>query len=253
MRKVLVVVLAALAPLAAWGAGSRDHGNAADAQPPDQALQPHADAALDALRRMEQALGHEGQASLDQTLRNAAAQLSAVPGIERGSRIAVLSMRADSVRLSNYLVDEMIVALMGVGGQGFAVVSRSDVELALVREQLDFDMSGEVDDQTAQRIGRFMGVQFIVAGEFEPIAGFFRFRARIVEVETSAIRGVYAANVRSDDIIAYLRGGSLPAAVAAPVPVPPPPPAPAPPPPAPPPVPPPPVPAPAPPPPAQPA
>jgi len=178
---------------------------------------------MDALGRMEQALGHEGQTGLDQTLRNAAARLSSAPGVERGSRIAVLSMRADPARLSNYLVDEMIVALMGVGGQGFTVVSRSDVELALVREQLDFDMSGEVDDQTAQHIGRFMGVQFIVAGEFEPLAGFFRFRARIIEVETAAIREIYAANVRSDDIIAYLRGGTLPApAVTAPPPVPPP-------------------------------
>jgi len=116
-------------------------------------------------------------------------------------------MESDSDRLSGFLVSEMIHAFAGIQARhGFTVITRAQLDLLLAQEQLEFDMSEYVDENTAQRIGQFLGVQFIVAGEFEPIVDFFRFRARVIEVETAAIRGSYAANVRNDVVIASLRG-----------------------------------------------
>jgi len=148
------------------------------------------------------------QVSLDSAIRNAAEDLSA--GIGRGNRVAVIAMESDSGGMSGYLVSEMIHALVRLqSGRGFTVMDRAQLDLLL--DQLEFDMSDFVDNNTAQRVGRFMGVQFVVVGDFEPVGGFFRFRARVIEVETAAIRGSYAASVQNDEIIASLRGATPPA------------------------------------------
>jgi len=143
---------------------------------------------------------HAQLVQLDDAIRNAAAELSA--GITSGSRVAVLSIEAGSVSMSDYLIDEMIVAFIRTGG--FTVVDRA--QLDLVAQELHFQMSGEVDDATAQSIGRFMGVQSIVTGAFEPIGDFYRFIVRLIEVETAAIRRIYTANVQHDVVIASLLG-----------------------------------------------
>jgi len=138
------------------------------------------------------------QVRLDNAIRSAAEDLSA--SIGRGNRVAVIAMESDSNGLSGYLVSEMIHAFVRLQARhGFTVVDRAHIDMLLV--QLEFDMSGFVDENTAQRIGRFMGAQFVVAGEFEPLGNTFRFRVRVFEVETAAIRGSYAATVQRDNII----------------------------------------------------
>ena len=140
------------------------------------------------------------QVSLDRAIQNASNELSG--RIQRGTRVAVLSMEADSVRMSDYLIDEMIVAFVRAGG--FTVVDRA--QLDLIAQELHFQMSYEVDDATAQSIGRIMGVQSIVTGAFEPLGDFYRFRVRLIEVETAAIRGIYTVNIENDSIVVSLMG-----------------------------------------------
>ena len=147
-------------------------------------------AALAFMLAISAGAAHAQQISLDTAIRNAAGELSS--GMGTGTSIAVLSMQADSESRSNFLIDEMITAFIMRGG--LRVVSRNEVQLALVREQLEFDMSGWVDDATAQSIGRFIGVQYIVLGVLEPFGNHFRFRAHVIEVETAVIPAVYTAN-----------------------------------------------------------
>jgi len=92
------------------------------------------------------------QARLDVAIQSAAEDLSAEVG--RGNRVAVIAMESDSGGLSGYLVSEMIHALVrSQGRHGFTVVDRAQIDLLLA--QLEFDMSDFVDENTAQRIGRF--------------------------------------------------------------------------------------------------
>jgi len=142
------------------------------------------------------------QTSLGDAIRNAAENLSL--NFDAGTRIAVVSIQADTERMSGYLIGGVIDALVGAGR--FAVVSRDEVELALVRGELDFNMSGEVDDETAQFIGRFFGAQIIATGAFELHGDAFRLRLRAIEVETAVIRGVHTETVRGDRTVRYLLG-----------------------------------------------
>ena len=142
------------------------------------------------------------QTRLDDAMGNAARNLSA--GFETGARIAVVSIEAGTERMAGHLLDGMIGAFVDLGR--FAVVSRNEVELALLMGELDFNMSGFVDDDTAQFIGRFFGAQFIVAGALDSLGEAFILRARVVEVETAVIRGMHTETVAPDRVIRYLLG-----------------------------------------------
>ena len=145
---------------------------------------------------------HAQALRLDDAIRNAVGELSR--GIEPGTSLAVLSIQAGSDRMSDYIINEMIAGFLGRGG--FTVVNRAQIEL--LEEELDFNMSGLVDDATAQSIGRFIGVQSIVTGTFEPIGAFFHFRVQVIEVETAIIRSVYSVSIISDGIIESLLEGT---------------------------------------------
>jgi len=146
---------------------------------------------------------HAQQVTLDNAVRNTAWGLA--NGMESGSRVAVLAIQADSARMSDYLIGEMIVALTGLQAvQGFTVMPRSQMNQLL--GGLPVRTSDLVDNAMAQRIGRVLDVQFVVTGSFESIAGFFRFRVQAVEVETANVMGIQTADVQNDTLVAYFMG-----------------------------------------------
>jgi hypothetical protein len=69
---------------------------------------------------------------------------------------------------------------------------------------MDFQMSGEVSDESAQSIGRKLGAQIIVSGSIAPLGDLYRLRIRAIEVESAAIRGVNSQNIKLDGILASL-------------------------------------------------
>ena len=146
---------------------------------------------------------HAQQVTLDNAVRNTAWGLA--NGMESGSRVAVLAIQADSARMSDYLIGEMIVALTGLQAvQGFTVMPRSQMNQLL--GGLPVRTSDLIDNAMAQRIGRVLDVQFVVTGSFESIAGFFRFRVQAVEVETANVTGIQTADVQNDTLVAYFMG-----------------------------------------------
>ena len=127
-----------------------------------------------------------------------------------GADIAVVSFLSGSDRMSNYLINEMLNAFAGIGR--FTVVSRDEMELNILRGELYFQISAEVNEQTAQSIGRWLGVQYVITGAFEPIRNAYRFRARAIHVETGRIRST-AVTVRRSRAVRYLLREGRPAAV----------------------------------------
>ena len=106
--------------------------------------------------------------------------------------------------MSSYLIDEVNAALLRMGR--FSVVDRS--QLDLVAQELDFQISGWVDDASAQSIGFFMGVQSVVTGTFEPFGASYRLVLRMIAVMTGVIQGIHSETVENTDIIASLLGSA---------------------------------------------
>lgn len=141
-------------------------------------------------------------ARLGDAIRNAAEELSA--GMPPDARVAVISMRADSMRMSDHLMDEMIMAF--VNTRRLLVVNRAQLELIAAEQQLA--IGGLIDDATAQAVGRLAGVQFIFTGAFEPFGDIYRLRIQAIEVETAIIRSIHIANVWNDPVVSTLLGAA---------------------------------------------
>jgi len=143
--------------------------------------------------------------SLGNAIRGTAAELS--PGIDRGASVAVIAVQADSVGMSDHLINELIAALFDLrGARGFEVVSRSHIELLMAEQELS--MSGLVDDASAVSIGRFAGAQFIITGAFSPFGDSYRFVAQMLQVETGFFRGISTADVQNDSAVSALLGAA---------------------------------------------
>jgi len=144
--------------------------------------------------------------------------------IPADSRIAVVSIQSDTVAMSEFLIDRVIDAFLDSGG--LTVVSRAAATLDLVHAELWFQTSEEVDERTAQSMGRILGVQYIVTGALEGrrrnilrgrFSGYYRLRARVIDVETAVYVATAFSYVRADRHLSSLL--DAPARVAAPPPV----------------------------------
>jgi TolB-like protein len=111
--------------------------------------------------------------------------------IPEGSMIVILNMRSDSTALSDYIIDELIAN--AVNDKIFKVVDRQ--QLDLIRAEQNFQLSGEVDDNLALSIGKFLGAQTIVSGRFSQVAERYRMTLRALEVQTAQVQGQYNRNI----------------------------------------------------------
>ena len=119
-----------------------------------------------------------------------------------GSKVAVLNFNASSQRLSNYVIDEMTTQL--VRSRNLIVVERANIEL--VQRELNFQISGDVSDESAQSIGRMLGAQYIISGSIEELRSNYVVRFRTIAVETAALQALTRVDVRNDSQIKNLLG-----------------------------------------------
>ncbi len=116
--------------------------------------------------------------TLDGAVSRAAAAVA--PALRKGHRIAVVPGKTDSPNLADYLTDETSRALLN--GGGLVVLERKDLDA--VREELRFQLSGDVSDESAQAIGKMLGAEVIVTVYLDPTGSL---RMKAVEVETARI------------------------------------------------------------------
>jgi len=122
-----------------------------------------------------------------------------------GSTIAVLSFASDSEALSRYVVEELTGILVEDGK--FTVVDRA--RLDLLRQEMAFQVSGEVSDDSMQSIGQKLGAQAILSGNFMNIGVGWRFQVFAITVETARRTASYRVTVANDAQVFFLMGKSF--------------------------------------------
>ncbi|MDR2376952.1 MAG: DUF1566 domain-containing protein [Treponema sp.] len=145
--------------------------------------------------------------------------------LPRGNKLVILNIQSDYPALSEYVIDELIANI--VNDKVFSVVDRQ--QLDTIRAELDFQMSDEVDDNTAQTLGRMAGAQIIVSGAVSRVGDLYRLRIRALSVESARIEGQFNRNIPEGPTVAALvksratgyggesgYGGTTPAITAAP-------------------------------------
>jgi TolB-like protein len=114
--------------------------------------------------------------------------------------IAVLNFSSGWQGLSNYVVDELNNAIVRNGS--LTVVDRQKLDLA--RQELKFQTSGDVDDKSAQSIGKFLGAQLVLSGSFVVIGNTNRFRIQVITVETGIVQYSNSIDIKKDDVLTAL-------------------------------------------------
>jgi len=143
-----------------------------------------------------------GGMTLDKALHEAAKRID--ERLTAGSKIALLNFSSPSDRFSSYALDELEANLLDSGR--LTVVDRKEVDL--IRNEFDFQFSGEVGDDSIQDIGRMLGAQSIVSGSLTEIGGSYRIVIRVLNVQSATVEAQYRADIAADNrVLALLEGG----------------------------------------------
>jgi hypothetical protein len=120
--------------------------------------------------------------------------------LPKRNKLVILNVQSDFPALSEYIIDELIANT--VNDRIFSVVDRR--QLDTIRAELDFQYSGEVDDDTMQALGRMAGAQIIISGAVSKIGDLYRLRVRALSVQTASIEGQFNRNIPEGSTIAAL-------------------------------------------------
>jgi TolB-like protein len=136
--------------------------------------------------------------TLDEAIRTAGQEIG--QRLPSGIKVVVLNFNSPSERFTNYVVDELTGVIVNNGK--LTAVDRQN--LALIQQEMNFQLSGEVSDESAQAIGQKLGAQSIISGSIDDLGNFYRIRFRAIEVISAAIQTQPTYNVRKDNQIAVL-------------------------------------------------
>lgn len=120
--------------------------------------------------------------------------------LDFGTKVALLYFSSSSDIFSDYVLEEMSISL--VKSKKLVVVDRKETDL--IRGEMDFQMSGEVNDASAQKIGQKLGAQSIVSGSLISMGKSYRFRIKVINVSSAAIETSLSVSVKSDPQMQYL-------------------------------------------------
>ena len=82
------------------------------------------------------------------------------------------------------------------------VVERERVQAMLVEQNMV--KQGQVDPQTAIRLGKFIGAQYMITGQFMSTNNRVVLTARTINVETSAVGNPVRVDAKGDDVLAMI-------------------------------------------------
>jgi hypothetical protein len=109
--------------------------------------------------------------------------------IPAGSRVAIAAFESADGNLSEYIMGELTGALFD---RGIEVVERN---LEYVYRELNLQMSGEVSDETALSIGKFLGADLVITGQLTDMGNTWRYLVNAIHVERAAYVSVTRLNV----------------------------------------------------------
>jgi hypothetical protein len=126
---------------------------------------------------------------LDAAIREAAAQMGEM--LPDGTEIAIVSVASSSVQFSEYVISRLEAAL--VSGKKLTVVDRANLDK--IREEQGFQLSGEVDDNSAKSIGKLLGAGAIVTGGFANLGDVYSLTLKAINIETATVAVSYPADI----------------------------------------------------------
>ena len=101
------------------------------------------------------------------------------------ARIAIVQISAPDRSTRDYIIGELEFILQQ---QGYYIVDRA--QLDKIFEEQRFGVSGDVDDNTAARMGKISGASVVITGKVDGEGNLRRLRLRALNTETARVVGV---------------------------------------------------------------
>jgi len=130
---------------------------------------------------------------LDQAIQTAADNI--IRNVRSGQKIAVLNFSSSSEQFSAYVIEELSNHL--VNSKKYVIVDRR--ELDIIRREENFQMSGEVSDESMQAIGKKLGAQLVVSGSLTAMGEIYRIRTKVLNVESAVVEASSSADITSSE------------------------------------------------------
>ncbi|MDR1898806.1 MAG: CsgG/HfaB family protein [Treponema sp.] len=126
----------------------------------------------------------ETAASLTEAIRRSCGELLRdIPG---PASVAVISVASGDPDEGEFAVEELVFFL--VNSKKYSVVDRRSLDI--IRAEQNFQLSGEVDDDTAVSIGHLIGAAIVITGTIVPYDSAKYLRLKALDVETGQIRAM---------------------------------------------------------------
>ncbi|GHT65497.1 hypothetical protein FACS1894110_07500 [Spirochaetia bacterium] len=106
--------------------------------------------------------------------------------LKDGSRMAVISVASEDIAEGEFTLEELNLLL--VNSKKFRMVDRRSLDA--IRAEQNFQLSGEVDDDTAVSIGHLIGAEMVITGSITPYGTAKYLRIKALDVETGEIRAM---------------------------------------------------------------
>jgi TolB-like protein len=107
------------------------------------------------------------------------------------SKIAIVNIASNNNVDSSFIMEELTLAF--VNSRQFTVVDRHT--LNVIREEQNFQYSGEVSDEDVISIGRFTGANVVITGSVSGNGEMRRLRLRALDVQTAQILAMSAEKI----------------------------------------------------------
>jgi hypothetical protein len=143
---------------------------------------------------------------LDAAIREAATQMEMK--IPSKTMVALVSVASPSAQFSSQVLTRLESAIVSSGK--LVVVDRANLDK--VREEQGFQLSGEVDDESAKSIGKLLGAGAIVTGSLADLGDVYSLTLKAINIETATVAVSYLADLaksaRIETLLASGGGGA---------------------------------------------
>ena len=126
---------------------------------------------------------------LDAAIREAATQMESK--IPSKTMVALVSVASPSTAFSTQVLTRLESAIVSSGK--LVVVDRANLDK--VRAEQGFQLSGEVDDESAKSIGKLLGAGAIVTGSLTDLGDVYSLTLKAINIETATVAVSYLADL----------------------------------------------------------
>lgn len=120
--------------------------------------------------------------------------------IKAGSTIAIIGISSDTEEMSDFMLDELTVNFVRL--RKLKVADRAN--LSAIKKEMNFQLSGEVGDDSIQQIGAMAGAQTVIRGTLKPFGESYLLVIHALNVTTAAVEDIYRAKIDGNETLALL-------------------------------------------------